>query len=120
MFQSLTLTSQRLVDRLFIKITIKKLISCNARLLVQQACNVFVSDILRKRIREFRAFLETLQELINSSFTTVAATFGNLASAEVIHEVKQAGADGYFDFVESYMGSQIKGTEMKFTIMSQM
>ena len=31
---------------------------------------------------------ETLQELINSSFTTVAATFGNLASAEVIHEVK--------------------------------
>ena len=33
---------------------------------------------------------------------------------------KQAGADGYFDFVESYMGSQIKGTEMKFTIMSPM
>ena len=31
---------------------------------------------------------------------------------------KQAGADGYFDFIESYMGSKIKGNEMKFTIMS--
>lgn len=88
MFQSLALTCQRLVDRLFVKITIKKLISRYARLLVQQACNVFVSDILRKRIREFRAFPETLQELINSSFATVAATFGDLASAEVIHEMK--------------------------------
>ncbi len=30
---------------------------------------------------------------------------------------KRAGEDGYFDFIESYMGSQIKGTEMNFTIM---
>ena len=32
---------------------------------------------------------------------------------------KQSGADGYFDFIEGYMGSQIKGTEMNFTLMSQ-
>lgn len=31
---------------------------------------------------------------------------------------KRSGADGYFDFIESYMGSQIKGTKMDFTIMS--
>lgn len=31
---------------------------------------------------------------------------------------KRSGSDGYFDFIESYMGSQIKGTEMNFTIMS--
>ena len=31
---------------------------------------------------------------------------------------KQSGSDGYFNFIESYMGSQIKGSEMKFTIMS--
>lgn len=31
---------------------------------------------------------------------------------------KQFGANGYFDFVESYMGNQIKGTEMNFSIMS--
>ena len=30
---------------------------------------------------------------------------------------KRSGADGYFDFIESYMGSQIKGNEMNFTIM---
>ena len=33
---------------------------------------------------------------------------------------KQAGADGYFDFIESYMGSKIKGNEMKFTIMCEL
>ena len=31
---------------------------------------------------------------------------------------KQSGSDGYFDFIESYMGSQIKGSEMNYTIMS--
>ena len=31
---------------------------------------------------------------------------------------KRSGANGYFDFIEGYMGSQIKGTEMNFTIMS--
>lgn len=32
---------------------------------------------------------------------------------------KRSGADGYFSFIESYMGSQINGTEMNFTIMSE-
>ncbi len=32
---------------------------------------------------------------------------------------KKAGANGYFTFIENYMGSQIKGTEMNFTIMSK-
>ncbi len=31
---------------------------------------------------------------------------------------KQAGADGYFEFIESYMGSQIQGTQMNYSIMS--
>lgn len=31
---------------------------------------------------------------------------------------KRSGADGYFDFIESYMGNQIKGAEMNFTVMS--
>ena len=31
---------------------------------------------------------------------------------------KKSGADGYFDFIEDYMGSQIQGTEMNFTLMS--
>jgi hypothetical protein len=31
---------------------------------------------------------------------------------------KQSGSDGYFDFLENYMESQIKGTEMNFSIMS--
>ncbi len=31
---------------------------------------------------------------------------------------KRYGADGYFEFIESYMGNQINGTEMNFTIMS--
>lgn len=31
---------------------------------------------------------------------------------------KKSGANGYFDFIESYMGSQTKGKEMNFTIIS--
>lgn len=31
---------------------------------------------------------------------------------------KKSGSDGYFVFIENYMGSGIKGTEMNFTIMS--
>lgn len=30
---------------------------------------------------------------------------------------KHTGADGYFDFIESYMGSEITGTEMEFSIL---
>lgn len=30
---------------------------------------------------------------------------------------KRFGSNGYFDFIENYMGSQIKGTEMNFSIM---
>lgn len=29
---------------------------------------------------------------------------------------KRSGANGYFDFIESYMGGQIEGTEMKFSV----
>ena len=31
---------------------------------------------------------------------------------------KHSGVNGYFDFIESYMGSQINGTEMNFSILS--
>ena len=30
---------------------------------------------------------------------------------------KKSGANGYFDFIESYMGSQIEGTEMNFSML---
>lgn len=32
---------------------------------------------------------------------------------------KRTGSDGYFGFIEDYMGSRIKGTEMQYIIMSQ-
>ncbi len=31
---------------------------------------------------------------------------------------KRAGANGYFDFIEKYMGSQISGDEMKFSVLA--
>lgn len=31
---------------------------------------------------------------------------------------KRAGANGYFDFIEGYMGKEIRGSEMEYTIMS--
>lgn len=32
---------------------------------------------------------------------------------------KHSGSNGYFDFIEGYMGSQIKGIEMNFSVISQ-
>ena len=29
---------------------------------------------------------------------------------------KRSGADGYFNFIEQYMGAQISGDEMKFSV----
>ncbi|MEG1292119.1 MAG: hypothetical protein RSD28_07465 [Lachnospiraceae bacterium] len=37
----------------------------------------------------------------------------------VIILLSHLGADGHFDFIEGYMGNEIEGVEMKFTIMSQ-
>lgn len=31
---------------------------------------------------------------------------------------KKAGANGYFDFIEEYMGAQISGDEMKFSVLA--
>lgn len=31
---------------------------------------------------------------------------------------KYAGSNGYFDFIEKYMGREIKGNDMNFSIMS--
>ena len=31
---------------------------------------------------------------------------------------KRSGSDGYFDFIEGYMGKEIKGNDMNFSIMS--
>lgn len=32
---------------------------------------------------------------------------------------KQSGSNGYFDFIENYMGHEIRGTEMKFSIINE-
>ena len=32
--------------------------------------------------------------------------------------VKQNGSDGYFDFIEQFMGSEIHGDEMNFSILT--
>lgn len=32
---------------------------------------------------------------------------------------KQAGSNGYFEFIEQYMGAEIKGKEMNFSVLAK-
>ena len=59
---------------------------------------------------------EFTQEMLKSYYKSPVMCLLRIKDSIDIWE-KRSGADGYFDFIESYMGSQIKGNEMKFTIM---
>ena len=60
MLQSLSLACESFVYGFFVKISIKKLVGWYTGLLVEQALNVLIGNILRKRICEFRACVKTL------------------------------------------------------------
>ena len=75
--------------------------------------NTEVMEILNQR----RKTEELTQEMLISYYKLPVMCLLRIKDSIDTWE-KRAGADGYFDFIEGYMGSQIKGTEMKFTIMS--
>ena len=81
------------------------------------AFDPFVNENVMKVLKKKTRTRELTQEMLKSYYKIPVMCLLRIKDSIDTWE-KQAGADGYFDFVESYMGSQIKGTEMKFTIMS--
>ena len=75
--------------------------------------NVEVMELLKQQTQTE----ELTQEMLKSYYKLPVMCLLRIKDSIDTWE-KRSGADGYFDFIEGYMGSQIKGTEMKFTIMS--
>lgn len=75
--------------------------------------NVEVMELLKQQTKTD----ELTQEMLKSYYKLPVMCLLRIKDSIDTWE-KRSGADGYFDFIESYMGSQIKGSEMNFTIMS--
>lgn len=75
--------------------------------------NAEVMEILKQKTKTE----ELSQEMLKSYYKLPVMCLLRIKDSIDTWE-KRSGADGYFNFIESYMGSQIKGTEMNFTIMS--
>ena len=60
---------------------------------------------------------ELTQEMLKSYYKLPAMCLLRIKDSVDTWE-KHSGVNGYFDFIESYMGSQINGTEMNFSILS--
>lgn len=75
--------------------------------------NVEVMELLKHQTQTD----ELTQEMLKSYYKLPVMCLLRIKDSIDMWE-KQSGADGYFDFIESYLGSQIKGNEMNFTIMN--
>ena len=81
------------------------------------AFDPFVNENVMKVLKKKTRTRELTQEMLKSYYKIPVMCLLRIKDSIDTWE-KRSGADGYFDFIEGYMGSQIKGTEMKFTIMS--
>lgn len=80
------------------------------------AFDPFVNENVMKVLKKKTRTRELTQEMLKSYYKIPVMCLLRIKDSIDTWE-KRSGADGYFDFIESYMGSQIKGNEMKFTIM---
>ncbi len=76
--------------------------------------NVEVMELLRQKTKTDELTQEMLKKYYKLPVMCLLRIKDSIDSWE-----KRSGSNGYFDFIESYMGSQIKGTEMNYTMMNQ-
>lgn len=81
------------------------------------AFDPYVNDDIRKILKQQLQTEELTQEMLKNYYKLPVMCLLRI-SVSVDTWEKQSGANGYFNFIESYMGSQIKGTEMEFSILS--
>ncbi|MCI9123926.1 MAG: hypothetical protein HFH35_07600 [Eubacterium sp.] len=75
--------------------------------------NVEIMEILKEQ-NETEEFT---QDMLKNYYKIPVMCLGRIKDSIDTWE-KRAGSNGYFDFIESYMGSQIQGEEMNFSIMA--
>lgn len=72
-----------------------------------------IMELLKKNYQTSELTLEALHEYYKIPVMCLLRIKDSIDLWE-----KQSGSNGYFDFIENYMGNQIKGDEMNFSIMS--
>ena len=75
--------------------------------------NEEVADLLKQQTQTDKLTPEMLKRYYKEPIMCLLRIKDSIDTWE-----KKSGSDGYFVFIENYMGSGIKGTEMNFTIMS--
>lgn len=81
------------------------------------AFDPYTNEEVMELLKQQEATAELPQEMLKNYYKVPVMCLLRIKDSIDTWE-KSSGANGYFDFIEGYMGSQIKGTEMKFTLMS--
>lgn len=76
-----------------------------------------VNDDIQELLKQQLQTEELTQEMLKKYYKLPVMCLLRIKDSVDTWE-KQSGANGYFNFIEGYMGSQIKGTEMNFSILS--
>lgn len=76
-----------------------------------------VNDDIQELLKQQFQTEELTREMLKKYYKLPVMCLLRIKDSVDIWE-KQSGANGYFNFIEGYMGSQIKGTEMNFSILS--
>lgn len=74
--------------------------------------NSEIMELLKKQLQTN----ELTQEMLKNYYKCSVVCLLRIKDSVDMWE-KRSGTNGYFDFIESYMGSQIHGTEMHYSIM---
>lgn len=80
------------------------------------AFDPFVNENVMKVLKKKTRTRELTQEMLKSYYKIPVMCLLRIKDSIDTWE-KRSGADGYFDFIEGCMGSQIKGNKMNFTVM---
>ena len=75
--------------------------------------NVEVMELLKQRTGKEKLTQEILKEYYKFPVMCLLRIKESIDTWE-----KRSGADGYFDFIEGYMGDQVNGNEMNFALMN--
>lgn len=81
------------------------------------AFDPYTNDEIKELLKQQLQTAEFTQEQLKSYYQLPVMCLLRIKESIDTWE-KRSGANGYMDFIESYMGSQINGTEMNFSIMS--
>ena len=76
-----------------------------------------VNDDIQELLKQQLQTEELTQEMLKKYYKLPVMCLLRIKDSVDTWE-KQSGANGYFNFIEGYMGSQIKGTEMNFSILN--